>query len=133
MNRFILASSISAYEWYPATKFNPPDYMPVDENHPCRPQDIYSTTKRMQEELSLTYYYQYSLPVTVLRLTAVIGPYGRGGGRGWRKFAEQLGEGVRVEIPHLSAEEPLPLCRLPGCRPHAYYRRRTSGCCRSNL
>ena len=105
VDRFIQASSISAYEWYPGTKFNPPDYMPVDENHPCRPQDMYSTTKRMQEELALTYCYQYSLPVTVLRLTAVIGPHGRGGGRGWRKFAEQLGEGVRVEIPHFSAEE----------------------------
>ena len=59
----------------------------------------------MQEELALTYYYQYNLPTTVLRLTAVIGPFGRGGGRGWRKFAEQLGEGVRVEIPHFSTEE----------------------------
>lgn len=105
VNRFVLASSISAYEWYPATKFNPPDYMPVDENHPCRPQDMYSTTKRMQEELALTYYHQFNLPATVLRLTAVIGPFGRGGGRGWRKFAEQLEEGVRVEIPHFSNEE----------------------------
>lgn len=105
VNRFVLASSISAYEWYPATKFNPPDYMPVDEKHPCRPQDMYSTTKRMQEELALTYYHQFNLSATVLRLTAVIGPFGRGGGRGWRKFAEQLEEGVRVEIPHFSAEE----------------------------
>ena len=105
VNRFILVSSISAYEWYPATKFNPPNYMPVDENYPCRPQDMYSTTKRMQEELALTYYHQYNLPATVLRLTAVIGPYGRGGGRGWRKFAEQLEEGVRVEIPHFSTNE----------------------------
>lgn len=105
VNRFVLASSISAYEWYPATKFNPPDYMPVDEEHPCRPQDMYSTTKRMQEELALTYYHQYSLPVTVLRLTAVIGPFGRGGGRGWREFAEQFAEGEQVEIPHFSTEE----------------------------
>jgi nucleoside-diphosphate-sugar epimerase len=105
VKRFVHASSISAYEWYPATKFNPPDYMPVDENHPCRPRDMYATTKRMQEELVLTYYYQYSLPTTVLRLTAVVGPYGRGGGRGWREFAEQLAEGKRVQIPHFSAEE----------------------------
>ena len=33
VKRFVLTSSISAYEWYPATKFNPPDYMPVDEAH----------------------------------------------------------------------------------------------------
>ena len=80
VRRFVLASSISAYEWYPGTKFNPPDYMPVDENHPCRPKDIYSTTKRMQELLVQTYHHQYMLPTAVLRLTAIVGPQGRGGG-----------------------------------------------------
>ena len=55
VRRFVLAGSISAYEWYPATEFNPPDYLPVDEDHPCRPKDMYSTSKYMQELLSLTY------------------------------------------------------------------------------
>lgn len=103
--RFILASSISSYGWYPATKFEPPDYMPVDENHPCRPKDIYSSTKYIQEILALTYYHQYKLPVTVLRLTAVVGPRGKGGGRGWLEFAEELLKGEKVQIPHFSAEE----------------------------
>jgi len=105
ISRFVLASSISAYEWYPATKFNPPDYLPVDEDHPCRPKDMYSTTKRMQELLAITYYHQYGVPVTVLRLTAVVGPHGKGGGRGWWEFAEKLAEGKSVQVPHLSAEE----------------------------
>ncbi len=105
VGRFVLASSISAYEWYPATKFSPPDYMPVDEEHPCRPRDMYSTTKRMQELLAMTYFHQYGLPTTALRLTAVVGPHGRGGGRSWRKFAESLAEGKRVQVPHFSATE----------------------------
>lgn len=105
VNRFVLASSLSAYEWYPGTKFNPPDYLPVDENHPCRPKDMYSTTKRMQELLAMTYYYQYQVPITILRLTAVVGPQGKGGGRSWRKFAEDLAEGIKIQIPHFSAEE----------------------------
>jgi UDP-glucose 4-epimerase len=105
LRRFVLASSISAYEWYPATKFNPPDYMPVDENHPCRPKDMYSTTKYIQERLVQTYYHQYGLPTTVIRLAAVVGPHGRGGGRGWRTFAEELAAGERVRIPHLTAQE----------------------------
>ena len=46
VKHFVLASSISAYEWYPATKFSPPDIMPVPEDHPCRPRDMYSTSKR---------------------------------------------------------------------------------------
>ncbi len=105
MSRVAIASSISAYEWYPATKFNAPDYMPVDEDHPCRPKDMYSTSKRIQELLALTYYHQYGVPITLLRLTAVVGPHGRGGGRGWREFAEKLAEGERIQIPHLTADE----------------------------
>jgi nucleoside-diphosphate-sugar epimerase len=105
VERFVLSSSISAYEWYPATKFNPPAYLPVDEEHPCRPKDMYASSKRMQEVLAMTFYYQYQLPVVVLRLTAVVGPGGRGGGRGWREFARQLREGKTVQIPHLSLDE----------------------------
>jgi len=105
VKRFVLSSSISAYEWYPATKFNPPDYMPVDEDHPTRPKDMYSSTKRMQEILAMTFYHQYGVPVTALRLTAVVGPGGRGGGRGWREFAEMLAEGKRVQIPHFTMDE----------------------------
>lgn|GEM_PF-1260037 len=105
VERFVLSSSISAMEWYPATPFNPPDYMPVDEEHPARPRDMYSSTKRMQEILALTFYHEYGLPTVVLRLTAVIGPGGRGGGRSWRGFAEALGEGKTAQIPHFSPDE----------------------------
>jgi len=66
---------------------------------------MYSTTKRAQELLALTYYHQYGLPVTALRLTAVVGPQGSGGGRGWGEFAEKLAEGVRVQVPHFVSEE----------------------------
>ena len=103
--RFVQTSSISAYEWYPATKFTPPDYLPVDEKHPLRPKDMYSSTKQIQEILAMTYFHQYGLPTTILRLTAVVGPHGRGGGRGYRQMAEQLAEGKRVQVPHFSADE----------------------------
>ena len=105
VKRFVVTSSISAMEWYPATKFNPPSYMPVDEEHPNHPKDMYSTSKRMQELLAITYYHQYKVPTTVIRLTAVVGPGGKGGGRGWCQFAEMLQEGKKVQIPHFSPEE----------------------------
>jgi len=105
VKRFVQVSSISTYEWYPATKFNPPDYMPVDEDHHCRPKDMYSTSKRMQELLCLTYWWQYKVPTVAIRLTAVVGAHAKGGGRGWRVFAEQMAEGKRIEIPHFTAEE----------------------------
>lgn len=105
VKRYVVSSSISALEWYPATKFNPPDYVPVDEKHPARPKDMYASSKRMQELLAMTFYHQYEVPTTVLRLTAVVGPRGKGGGRGWREFAEKLQEGKKVQIPHFSPEE----------------------------
>ncbi len=105
VSRFVLVSSISAYQWYPATKFYAPDYLPVDEDHPCTPKDMYSTTKYMQELLAMTYFYQYGVPVTILRLSAVVGPAGKGGGESWREFAKSLSEGRKVQIPHFSAEE----------------------------
>lgn len=103
--RFVLAGSISAYEWYPSTKFNPPRDLPVNEEHPCRPKDMYATTKRMQELLAMTYYHQYGVPAVVLRLTAVVGPQGRGGSTVWGGFAKELAEGRKLRIPHLTAEE----------------------------
>jgi nucleoside-diphosphate-sugar epimerase len=105
VKRFILSSSLSAYEWFPATKFNPPDYLPVDEEHPTRPKDMYASTKRMQEILAMTFYHQYEVPVVVLRLTAVVGPRGSGGGRGYRDMAEKLKEGKTVQIPHFTMDE----------------------------
>lgn len=103
--RFVLASSISSYQWYPSTKFEAADYLPVNEEHPCRPKDMYSVTKLIQELLLSTYFHQYGVDTVALRLTAVIGPHGKGGGRGWRTFAEQLNAGVEVELPHFSPEE----------------------------
>ena len=79
--------------------------MPVDEKHPARPKDMYASTKLLQEVLAFTFYHQYGLPVSALRLTAVVGPGGRGGGRGWREFAEMLAEGESVQIPHFSLDE----------------------------
>jgi len=105
VQRFVLTSSISALEWYPATEFCPPKYMPVDEDHPANPKDMYSSSKRIQEILAITYYHEYGVPTTILRLTAVVGPGGKGGGRGWRQFAEMLNEGKKVQIPHFASKE----------------------------
>ena len=79
--------------------------MPVTEEHPCRPRDMYASSKRMQEILTETYFHHYEVPTTVLRVTAVVGPHGAGGGKMWRKFAEQMQQGKQVQLPMFSAEE----------------------------
>lgn len=105
VKRFVLSSSVSALGWYPATKFEKSLYMPVDEKHPARPKDMYCATKRMQEILALTFYHQYKVPVTILRLSAVMGPQGTGGGRMWKDFATQMKEGKEIQLPQFSSEE----------------------------
>lgn len=105
IKRMVLVSSTSAYGWYPATPFQIPEYLPVDEKHPCYTKDIYSSTKRIQKILALTYFYEYRVPVTCLRLSAVVGPDGCGGGRSWYTFAEQLAKSDIVQIPHFTFDE----------------------------
>ena len=79
--------------------------MPVDENHPCKPKDMYSTSKRIQELLAKTYFHQYSLNVCMLRFAAVVGPAGKGGGRSWFDFAKQLLIGEEIELPFFAQSE----------------------------
>jgi len=108
VKRFVLSSSVSAYGWYPATKFQKPLYMPVDENHAVRPKDMYCATKRMQEILALTFYHQYKVPVTILRLCGVVGPVGpqeAGGGRMWKSLSLQMKKGKEIHLPLFAPEE----------------------------
>jgi dihydroflavonol-4-reductase len=49
---------------------------PVDETHPCEPQDFYQRTKWEAEQLALRYQRERDLPVVVLRPGAFYGPWG---------------------------------------------------------
>ncbi|HEX8551596.1 MAG TPA: NAD(P)-dependent oxidoreductase [Abditibacteriaceae bacterium] len=53
--RVVLASSCSAYGFAFAREPFDPDYFPIDENHPLRPQDIYGLSKQLNEETARTY------------------------------------------------------------------------------
>ena len=103
--RFVLTSSISAYGWFPSTKFDPPLEMPVTEEHISRPKDMYCATKRAQEILATTFHHEYGVPTVALRVTAVIGPRGHGGGRMWQEFAEQLAGGEWIQLPQMSEDD----------------------------
>lgn len=49
-------------------------YSPIDESHPLQPQSPYSATKISADNLALSYFYSYSLPVTILRPFNLFGP-----------------------------------------------------------
>jgi nucleoside-diphosphate-sugar epimerase len=53
--RVVLASSCSAYGFaFAETPFDP-DYLPVDEEHPLKPQDLYGLSKQINEETARCY------------------------------------------------------------------------------
>lgn len=51
IDRIVYASSQSALGLAWAARIVPPDYVPVDELHPCRPGDCYSASKLAGEQL----------------------------------------------------------------------------------
>jgi len=69
---------------------------------------MYCATKRMQEILALTFYHQYKVPVTILRLCGVVGPVGpqeAGGGRMWKSLSLQMKKGKEIHLPLFAPEE----------------------------
>lgn len=69
---------------------------PVDEAHPCAPQDFYQRTKLEGERLALAYHRYRDLPVVVLRPGALYGPWGRYAFN--RLFFEDPLRGLRIRV-----------------------------------
>ncbi|MFB6136353.1 MAG: NAD-dependent epimerase/dehydratase family protein [Halobacteriaceae archaeon] len=61
------ASSESAYGFPFADPTPLPDYLPVDESHPMRPEDPYGTSKVTGEEIAGMVTRRYGVPVTSIR------------------------------------------------------------------
>lgn len=70
VERFIYVSTI-------AVVGRPQPGIPIDEEHPCRPQDPYQKSKLQAEGLALAFGEKSGLPVIVLRPGAFYGPWGR--------------------------------------------------------
>ena len=51
-----------------------PDYQPIDEQHPTRPDHPYNITKLAGEHLALLYGRNFGVPVVALRYFTVYGP-----------------------------------------------------------
>jgi len=68
ITRFIFASSYV---------YGPPQYLPIDENHPINPTNPYNRSKALGEELCRAYYEDYGLKSVILRAFNI---YGEGQG-----------------------------------------------------
>jgi dTDP-glucose 4,6-dehydratase len=49
-------------------------YVPIDEKHPLQPQSPYSATKIAADQLAMSYFYAFELPVTIIRPFNTYGP-----------------------------------------------------------
>jgi len=49
-------------------------YIPIDEKHPLVPQSPYSASKIAADNLALSYYYSFNLPVNIIRPFNTFGP-----------------------------------------------------------
>ena len=69
--RVVCASSIAAYGFLYAPKIWTPDYLPLDEAYPCRPQDPYALSKVFGEQLADSCTRYSDITVVSLRFSGV--------------------------------------------------------------
>lgn len=67
-------SSQAAYGALFATGEWVPDYLPIDEEHPMRPEDPYGVSKVCSEEVAKMVARRYDVPVTTIRATTIHTP-----------------------------------------------------------
>ena len=71
VKRIVCGSSLAVYGlYYPTAELNP-DYLPVDEAHPRRPQDPYGLTKLVGEQLCDAWGQKSGAQIASLRLAGV--------------------------------------------------------------
>ncbi|HEY7064061.1 MAG TPA: NAD(P)-dependent oxidoreductase [Chloroflexota bacterium] len=68
----VLASSIAAYGFIYARELWPPDYLPLDEAHPCQPQDAYGLSKVVGEEIADAFARLGPMSIASLRFPGVV-------------------------------------------------------------
>lgn len=69
--KLVLASSIAAYGFLYARKMPEPKYLPLDEQHPCRPTDPYGLSKLVGETIADSFASQTAASISSLRLPGI--------------------------------------------------------------
>jgi len=88
------------------------EYLPIDENHPLRPEDTYSLSKVLDEEILAAFNRAYDIQTVALRLMGVDYPH-------WRRTSFGAAPQPRAEGPtpfgayqYVEAEDVALACRL---------------------
>lgn len=71
VKRVVIASSIAAFGFLYAPRIWPPDYLPLDEHHPCQPQDPYGLSKLLGEKVADGFVASHAISILSLRFPGV--------------------------------------------------------------
>jgi len=71
VSRVVIASSIAAYGFIYAPRPWEPQYLPLDEQHPCHPEDPYGLSKTVGEQIADSFAAQRPATISSLRLAGV--------------------------------------------------------------
>ena len=74
IKKFIMSSSDSTLGFVFSSKPISPQYLPIDENHPLAPQDLYGLSKLVDEEMCKTYTRAHDMTTICLRHCWVLFP-----------------------------------------------------------
>jgi nucleoside-diphosphate-sugar epimerase len=74
VGRFVLASSVNALGVFVGRR--PPDYFPIDDDHPCYATSTYGVTKQLGEELCRAATRTNGMSTVCLRLPRIVEPDG---------------------------------------------------------
>ena len=114
VKRVVSTSSIAILGWSYSERDFEPDYLPVDEDHPIKPQDVYGLSKEIGEDIARSYS-RKGLETVVLRPSGVVTPDAlaqikREGGRRPTKFQTYCYIDVRdlATAYRLAVERPIP-------------------------
>src|SRR4029077_6387747 len=73
VKRVVSTSSIAILGWSYSERDFAPDYLPIDENHPIKPQDVHGLAKEIGEDIARSYT-RKGLETIVIRPSGVVTP-----------------------------------------------------------
>src|ERR687898_2336462 len=110
VKKIVCGSSLAVYGfYYPSTQLQP-DYLPVDEDHPLRPQDPYGMTKLTGEKLCDALVQKSGAQIASLRLAGVYTEAHRSMLRERKK--NPLARGTGALWSYIDARDAARACRL---------------------
>lgn len=74
IRRVVSASSTAALGWVYRERDFVPDYLPIDEDHPLHPQDVYGLSKQIVEDIARSYASKCGMETVMLRPPGVVSP-----------------------------------------------------------